>query len=84
MRELEQCIRRILLKRSYTGDQKIYECQEQLPWINSIQKGDLKAEEVVAHYCTYLYEKHNNYEAVARITNLDRRTVKRYILMDRS
>ncbi len=31
-------------------------------------------------YCRFLYDRHGSYEAVARITQLDRRTAKKYIV----
>jgi hypothetical protein len=44
-----------------------------------IEAETLDAEALLAGYCVLLYERFRNYEAVARRTNLDRRTVKRYI-----
>jgi two-component system, NtrC family, response regulator HydG len=73
VRELEQCVRRVLLKGS---------CDFEIE--TEGQEGDLfsrqiPANELLKQYCTTLYEKFNTYEAVARITHLDRRTVKRYV-----
>jgi DNA-binding transcriptional regulator LsrR (DeoR family) len=39
----------------------------------------LTAQELLSRYCSNLYMKHGTYEAVARITDLDRRTVRKYI-----
>jgi ActR/RegA family two-component response regulator len=41
--------------------------------------GKLDADALLAGYCRLLYERHGNYEEVARRTNLDRRTVKAYL-----
>jgi DNA-binding CsgD family transcriptional regulator len=39
----------------------------------------MAAAEVLAEYCHLLHQQHGTYEAVARITGLDRRTVKKHI-----
>jgi len=39
----------------------------------------LDAAGLLSGYCALLYENCGNYEAVARRTNLDRRTVKKYV-----
>lgn len=72
VRELEQCVRRVLLKGSCEFNTQ--------PTPNLIDMTmQIPASELLRQYCTTLYEKFNTYEAVARITHLDRRTVKRYI-----
>jgi len=72
VRELEQCVRRALLKGS---------CEFEIKTTRHILDATMHipANELLKEYCTTLYEKFNTYEAVARITHLDRRTVKRYI-----
>lgn len=74
VRELEQCIRRICLTGTYAIEQN-FEYSEPSLAIN----GEPTVQQMVTHYCIRLYEKHGSYEAVARITGLDRRTVKKYI-----
>ena len=44
-----------------------------------IETETLDADALLAGYCALLYENTGNYEAVARQTNLDRRTVKKYV-----
>lgn len=76
VRELEQVIRRIILHGS---------CR--LPAPRNRQDDDNHlifdqqptVAELTSHYCRLLYEKHKNYQAIARITGLDRRTVKKYV-----
>jgi hypothetical protein len=79
VRELEQCVRRVILRNAY----EINEVPAPEPKADSltrqIQEGRLSAQDLLIHYCTRLYEKHGTYEAVARIAGLDRRTVKKYI-----
>lgn len=47
--------------------------------INGIITSRLDAATLLSDYCKYLYEQHGTYEAVAKQTGLDRRTVKKYI-----
>ncbi|WP_303720868.1 sigma-54 dependent transcriptional regulator [Malonomonas rubra] len=78
VRELEQAVRRVLLNGSYTGD----------PFANSTGEGNLQAladagemnaQELLTLYCRQLHQRFGTYEEVARRTQLDRRTVKKYI-----
>ncbi len=72
VRELEQCVRRVLLKGRCD-----FETKKSTQTLNTGMQ--ISANELLRQYCTTLYNKFNTYEAVARITHLDRRTVKRYI-----
>ncbi len=77
VRELEQCIRQILLNNHCSGDR-----QEPSPnhaILHEIDAEMLNAAELTARYCAMLYQKYGTYQAVARITELDRRTVKKYL-----
>jgi len=79
VRELAQAVRRTLITGRYdagTGS-RTPGAQEHL--VTSIQEQSLNAEELLSAYCALLYNKSRNYEDVARRTNLDRRTVKKYI-----
>ena len=81
VRELEQCIRRIVLKRKYEigpRETKPRDTEELL--VNGIREGSLDAQQLLSRYCKLLYDRHGSYEAVAKRTALDRRTVKRYIV----
>lgn len=42
-------------------------------------EGTLTAQQLLGIYCRRLYENLGTYEAVAGVTNLDRRTVRKYI-----
>jgi len=79
VRELEQAVRRILLTGSYasSAQPKARDLVEQL--ISGIEAESLDADGLLAGYCALLYENSGNYEEVARRTNLDRRTVKKYL-----
>ncbi len=79
IRELEQCVRRILLNGNYrwqSSDEK-NDNGNLLP--KKMKEGAFTASEMLSQYCRVLYDEHKTYEAVARITELDRRTVKKYI-----
>ena len=41
--------------------------------------GDFTAQQLVSRYCKVLHKSLGTYEAVARRTELDRRTVKKYV-----
>ncbi|MHC5066020.1 MAG: sigma-54-dependent transcriptional regulator [Planctomycetota bacterium] len=80
VRELEQCVRRILLKGSYEGDRSTgFSDSTQASFIDQVTKGEVNGQELLGGYCSLLYSRHGSYEAVARRTRLDRRTVKKYI-----
>jgi DNA-binding NtrC family response regulator len=79
VRELEQCVRRILLKRDYSGDEGTRNDDLKTKITIGIETGTFNANELLSNYCTLLYEQYGTFEEVARRTNLDRRTVKKYI-----
>ena len=79
VRELEQCVRRVLLKRSYSGDEKTVAPNEKKTFSQEIEYGTMDAQTLLSSYCTMLYSRLGTFEEVARRTNLDRRTVKKYI-----
>jgi DNA-binding NtrC family response regulator len=79
VREVEQAVRRILLTGDYVRSPgpKSKSLRERL--IGDIESEVLDADALLAGYCALLYQKAGTYEEVARQTNLDRRTVKRYL-----
>jgi two-component system, NtrC family, response regulator HydG len=79
VRELEQALRRILLNRHYKGDLLAMEPDLEENFVQKIQMGKIEAKELLSEYCNFLYQRFQNYEEVARRTQLDRRTVKKYI-----
>lgn len=80
VRELEQALRRILLNRHYRGDLMVTEPDLEDDFIKKIQLGKIEARELLSEYCNFLYQRFQTYEEVARRTQLDRRTVKKYIM----
>ena len=78
VRELEQCIRRVLLTRRCSPDAQA-RVDESAGLSAALVGGALTAEELVRRYCALLYERHGTYVEVAKITGLDRRTVRKYV-----
>lgn len=78
VRELEQCVRRVLLSGMYSGQQSST-CSPLDELHDGIQAGRYSAQSLLTDYCRHLYAIHGTYEAVARITDLDRRTVKKHL-----
>ena len=79
VRELEQCVRRIFLKRHYGGNQETMSSDLLGTLVQRLESGTLDAAGVLEGYCTLLYQRHRSYEQVARLTRLDRRTVRKYV-----
>jgi DNA-binding NtrC family response regulator len=74
-RELEQCVRNVLIRRNYrppqadSGDPAGELASE-------LRAGRLTADRLLRRYCTYVYRLTGSYEETARRLQLDRRTVK--------
>ena len=79
VRELEQSVRRILLKRDYEGDKILAGETEANQLDEAFLKADMSAQELLGKYCKILYANLGTYEAVAKRTGLDRRTVKKHV-----
>ena len=78
IRELEQCVRQILLNGVYKWPGVSRHASQELA--EKIAQGTLSASKLLGGYCSSLYARLGTYEAVAQITQLDRRTVKKYIV----
>lgn len=79
VRELEQATRRIMLTNRYEGEQPAAPASA-AGLAALFDRGEFKADDLLAAYCAHLYERLGTYEAVADRTGLDRRTVKKHIL----
>jgi transcriptional regulator with PAS, ATPase and Fis domain len=82
VRELEQCVRRILLTKSYKGETQRLHQDLEAHIADTIQREKYDAQTLLADYCRLLYQRHGSYQDVARITGLDRRTVKKYVTLE--
>ena len=78
VRELGQAVRCILLNRNYKGDTAA-SAGTSTGLQRAIEEASVDAQELLSTYCKILYQRHPTYEEVGRITNLDPRTVKKYI-----
>ena len=77
VRELEQCIRQICL----TGHYQVSTAPDVVRKpVFQLEQEEISAQQLQQRYCQFLYEKHGSYETVARISGLDRRTAKKYIV----
>ncbi len=75
IRELEQCVRNILVRREYRPRTGAHDSA--MPeWLRGAIDGSLSAEQLVSGYCTALYARLGSYEQTAKVVGLDRRTVK--------
>jgi transcriptional regulator with GAF, ATPase, and Fis domain len=82
VRELEQAVKRIILTGHYQGNKAI-ELPDKNPasLTHNFNEGTMNAENLLASYCGLLYKRFGTYEEVSRRTQLDRRTVKKYVQM---
>lgn len=72
-RELEQCVRNLLIRGEYTPAAPIGAGPD---WVSRLTNADLSADELLNHYCRLAYEKLGTYEGAAERIGLDRRTVR--------
>jgi transcriptional regulator of acetoin/glycerol metabolism len=79
--ELEQAVRRVFLNGRYDGDAQAAAPDLQSQLLASVRDGNVSADALLAAYCQLLHRRHGTYEAVAEITKLDRRTAKKYVLL---
>lgn len=78
IRELEQCVRNIMIRREYhPAIVKDSVVEEGL--MASFRQGILTLEELCGLYCSWIYDRVGSYAETARRLRLDRRTVKKYV-----
>jgi DNA-binding NtrC family response regulator len=82
VRELEQCVRSVILRRDYKGKQKEDKETGSLhqELTEGIRNRNITAASLLSGYCRLLYDETGSYEKVAKLTGLDRRTIKKYIM----
>lgn len=74
-RELEQCVRNIVIRRSYRPMEPASPSTED-DFTADLRAGRLTADELLARYAALVYRQAGSYEEAARRLGLDRRTVK--------
>jgi DNA-binding NtrC family response regulator len=72
IRELEQCVRNVLVR----GEYRPARAGREPGLAEQIEAGTLSADELLDRYCASVYRSSGSYEAAARRLGLDRRTVK--------
>jgi len=73
-RELEQCIKNVLIRRDYRPSRSTADPLDRLTL--DFRNGSLTADELLSRYCTLVYRQTGSYEETARRLGIDRRTVK--------
>jgi hypothetical protein len=74
-RELEQCIKNVLIRRDYRPSRAGAEDPVD-QFAQDFRTGRLTAEQLLSRYCAAVYRQTGSYEETARRLKLDRRTVK--------
>ena len=74
-RELEQCVRNILIRREYQTS-RWNGRRRGTDVFDGARAGELTASELLSRYCTLVYARTGSYEETARRLEMDRRTVK--------
>jgi transcriptional regulator with AAA-type ATPase domain len=77
-RELEQCVRNVIIRGSYQPVAKSGEAADG-EFLADLGAGKLQADAVVAWYAALVYRQTGSYEEAARRLNVDRRTVKSHV-----
>jgi DNA-binding NtrC family response regulator len=75
-RELEQCVRNIIIRGSYRPAVRSSEPPDEQDWIRRFHEGTIAADELMARFVARVYAETGSYEETARRLSLDRRTVK--------
>ncbi len=75
IRELEQCVRNVLVRKEYRPPQ-VRPRSTHEEFSRAFTGGELTADELLRRYCTLVYAQTGSYEETARRLQLDRRTVK--------
>jgi transcriptional regulator with AAA-type ATPase domain len=81
-RELEQCLKNVLIRRNYRPSRPAAE-NPAIKFEQDFRAGRLTAEQVLSRYCAIVYKQTGSYEETARRVQLDRRTVKSKVLQFR-
>lgn len=80
IRELEQCVRNILVRREYWPQAAKTASDGGAPvWLAGVERGELTADDLVSRYCTAVYARLGSYEQTAQTLGLDRRTVRKKV-----
>ncbi len=79
IRELEQCVRNVLIHKQYQPRSVAIAVAEQhrsKRWLADAERGTLSFANLLSHYCTWVYAKLGSYQRTAEALGIDRRTVR--------
>jgi transcriptional regulator with AAA-type ATPase domain len=76
VRELEQCVRNVLIRKTYRPARRKVPSLGDGGLGEAIERGELTADELLKRYVTQVYAKTGSYLETARRLGIDRRTVK--------
>lgn len=78
-RELEQCVRNVMVHGEYVPENTQADLPRSKFLTSALGVGNLPAERFLSEYIASVYETTGNYNETARLLELDRRTVKKYV-----
>ncbi|EDY80715.1 Sigma-54 interaction domain family [Verrucomicrobiia bacterium DG1235] len=78
-RELEQCVRNILIHGRYEAED-LGLSRSDAERVKAGVEGGLTANQLLSRYAQEIYRRNGSYEETARALQVDRRTAKRYVL----
>jgi DNA-binding NtrC family response regulator len=76
MRELEQCVRNVMIRGTYRPAGPLGATAGADPFFDPIRAGTLTADELLRRYCTHVHALTGSYQETARRLGIDRRTVR--------
>jgi hypothetical protein len=76
MRELEQCVRNVMIRGVYRPPAGLDDPGSADPFLDPIRAGSLTADELLRRYCTHVHALTGSYQETARRLGIDRRTVR--------
>ena len=86
IRELEQCVRNVMIRKSYTPSSRIpaqianvvpdYSLRSAEAFVRSLLAGEMTLDDVSAHYVSMVYAQAGRYDIASQKLGVDWRTVK--------
>ena len=80
VRELEQCVRNLLVRGEYIPDSRALSSRSEEILLNAFEEARFSADELLSIYVKHACRRYGSLSETARKLDLDRRTVKKYLL----
>ncbi len=77
IRELEQCVRSVVVRGSYAPDEGDHDPLVDLA--SRMRAGQITVEEISKHYTAYIYRRTASLSETSRVVGLHRRTIQKYL-----